>query len=131
MDRKVDAIFESSDPAVSSLSKSLLELLPQHANNTDSAIHTALKAEAGAGVLYSFDNKSASPGSSVALGGLVEQAEKKWMSEQTERIVKGEYEVLDEQGEITVLKGQGRKRSPRQKAVVEKVVEEDDGFELI
>lgn len=129
MDRKVDAIFESSDPAVSSLSKSLLELLPQHSNNTDSAIHTALKAEAG--VLYSFDNKGASPGSSVALGGLVEQAEKKWMSEQTERIVKGEYEVLDEQGEITVLKGQGRKRSPRQKAVVEKVVEEDDGFELI
>jgi hypothetical protein len=129
LDRKVDAMFESNDPAVSNLSKSLLELLPQHANNTDSAIHTALKAEAG--VLYSFDNKGASPGSSVALGGLVEQAEKKWLSEQTDRIVKGEYEVLDAQGETTVLKG--RKKSPKQKATKDAVkeIEEDDGFELV
>jgi hypothetical protein len=129
LERKVDAMLESNDPAVSNLSKSLLELLPQHANNTDSAIHTALKAEAG--VLYSFDNKGASPGSSVALGGLVEQAEKKWLSEQTDRIVKGEYEVLDAQGETTVLKG--KKKSPKQKATQNAVkeIEEDDGFELI
>lgn len=85
-------------------------------------------------MLYSFDNKGASPGSEgskVKLGRLVEQAEKKWLSEQTDRIVKGEYEVLDAQGETTVLKG--RKKSPKQKATKTptKEIEDDEGFELI
>ena len=88
-------------------------------------------------VLYSFDNKGPSPGDkgrTVDLGGLVELAEQKWVSEQTERIVKGEYEVLDNAGETTVI-SKGKKRgSPKQKAtpaVVKSVAEEDDGFELI
>lgn len=66
----------------------------------------------------------------MALGKLVEKAERKWASEQTEKIVKGEYEVLDCEGEVTVL---GKKRSPRQRAakVKSEDVEEDEGFELI
>jgi len=131
LDRKVDASVEASDHTTSTLSKSLLELLPQHANNTNSSIQTALRDVNGdAGAIYSFDNK-ASPGGSVALDNLVEKAEKKWMSEQTERIVKGEYEVLDKEGETTVLKG--KKKSPKQKAAknLAQDVEEDDGFELI
>jgi len=131
LDRKVDASIEANDHTASTLSKSLLELLPQHANNTNSSIQTALRDVNGdAGAIYSFDNK-ASPGSSVALGNLVEKAEKKWMSEQTERIVKGEYEVLDKEGETTVLKG--KKKSPKQKAAknLAQDVEEDDGFELV
>lgn len=131
LDRKVDASLEVNDHGTSTLSKSLLDLLPQHANNTNASIQTALRDASGdAGAIYSFDNK-ASPSGSVALGNLVEKAEKKWMNEQTERIVKGEYEVLDGEGETTVLKG--KKRSPKQKAskILAQDVVEDDGFELI
>ncbi|TVY16339.1 hypothetical protein LARI1_G006614 [Lachnellula arida] len=131
LDRKVDASLEVNDHATSTLSKSLFDLLPQHANNTNGSIQTALRDVSGdAGVIYSFDNK-ASPSGSVALGNLVEKAEKKWMNEQTERIVQGEYEVLDGEGETTVLKG--KKKSPKQKAakILAQDVVEDDGFELI
>jgi hypothetical protein len=72
-------------------------------------------------------------GRNVDLGGLVELAEKKWASEQTERIVKGEYEVLDNEGEKVVV-GKGKKGSPKQRVptvVKDAQVVEDDGFELI
>jgi len=141
MANKVDAIVESNDHIASPLSRSLLELLPQHINNTDSAIQTAIRESASADnseILYSFDNKGPSPGDKgrkVDLGGLVELAEKKWVSEQTERIVKGEYEVLDNEGETTVISKGKKKGSPKQRAlplVTKNVdVEEDDGFELV
>lgn len=56
------------------------------------------------------------------------------MSEQTEKIVRGEYEVLDGEGETTSLKK--GKKSPKQKAVKNepallKDAEDDDGFELV
>ncbi|KAE9370797.1 hypothetical protein N431DRAFT_344062 [Stipitochalara longipes BDJ] len=136
---KVSAVVESNDHTASPLSKSLLELLPQHINNTNSPIQTLIRTNstADAEILYSFDNKGPSPGDkgrTVDLGGLVELAEQKWVSEQTDRIVKGEYEVLDNEGEKTVL-AKGKKRgSPKQRAtpvVVKSVVNEDDGFELI
>lgn len=129
--RKTDAHFEAND---SPLSRSLLELLPQHSNNTDSPIQTALRSP-DSEILYSFDNKGPSPsdaGIKVVLEGLVEKAEQKWVAEQTEKIIRGEYEVLDGRGETTSLrKG---KRSPKQKAAKQTVVkdiEEDDGFELV
>jgi hypothetical protein len=136
---KVSAVVESNDHTASPLSKSLLELLPQHANNTKSPIQTMIRTNSisDAEILYSFDNKGPSPGDNgrtVDLGGLVELAEQKWVSEQTERIVKGEYEVLDNEGEKTVI-SKGKKRgSPKQRAtpeVVKSVVNEDDEFELI
>lgn len=140
MAHKVDAVVESNDHTSSPLSKSLLELLPQHSNNTNSAIHTLIRSSSSANdaeILYSFDNKGPSPGDKgrkVDLGGLVELAEKKWVSEQTERIVKSEYEILDNEGETTVV-GKGRKKgSPKQRAtpvVVKTPIEDDDGFELI
>ncbi len=119
---KADAILESNDHTTSSLSKSLLELIPQHSNNTSSAIQIALRESAAASdadILYSFDNKGPSPGDKgrkVDLGGLVELAEKKFLSEQTDRLVKGEYEVLDHDGETTVLSKNKGKKSPKQKA---------------
>jgi len=141
MVRKIDAVVESNDHTASPLSKSLLELLPQHANNTNTAIQTAIR-EKDEGILYSYDSKIASPtakGRAVGLDSLVEEAEKKWIAEQTDRIVKGEYEVLDGKGEKTVISGKkGKKGSPKQKAVKtmpstlkDVSVEEDDGFELI
>lgn len=136
---KVSAVIESNDHTSSPLSKSLLELLPQHANNTNSPIQTMIHTNSAsdAEVLYSFDSRGPSPGDkgrTVDLGGLVELAEQKWVSEQTERIVKGEYEVLDNEGEKTVLAKGKKKGSPKQRAtpaVVKSVVDEDDGFELI
>lgn len=136
---KVSAVIESNDHTSSPLSKSLLELLPQHANNTNSPIQTMIHTNSAsdAEVLYSFDNRGPSPGDkgrTVDLGGLVELAEQKWVSEQTERIVKGEYEVLDNEGEKTALTKGKKKGSPKQRAtpvVVKSVVDEDDGFELI
>ena len=141
MVRKVDALADADDHTTSPLSKSLLELLPQHANNTNTAIQTAIH-EKDEGVLYSYDSKISSPtekGRAVGLDSLVEQAEKKWIAEQTDRIVKGEYEVLDAEGETTVIAGKkGKKGSPKQRAiktmpaVVKDIsVEEDDGFELV
>lgn len=139
MVRKVDALVDADDHTSSRLSKSLLELLPQHANNTSGAIHTAIRNQ-DAGILYSYDNAGASPGlqgRAVGLDSLVDMAEKKWVMEQTEKIVQGEYEVLDAEGETTVLKGRKKKGSPKQRAVKsmsevgQDVVEEDDGFELV
>ena len=140
--RKIHATIDVNEHNAAPLSKSLLGILPQHVNNTDSAIRTAIRDSASAvdgDILYSFDNKGPSPGSTgrnIDLGGLVDLAEKKWANDQIEKIVNGEYEVLDDQGEITVLKK--GKRSPKQKAA--KVTPaipktfgkaEDDGFELI
>jgi hypothetical protein len=106
-----------------------MDLLPTHANNTVAAVGVARGDE---GVLYNFDCK-VSPSSAVGLEGLVEKAEIRWAAEQTDRIVKGEYEVLDGEGERVVL-GRG-KRSPKAKAkegaVVESKLEYDDGFELV
>ncbi|TAQ83065.1 hypothetical protein B7494_g8611 [Chlorociboria aeruginascens] len=128
--RTVDARNDAMEDASAPLSRSLLELIPQHANNTSSSIHTALRENADAGVLYSFDKK-VSPGKTVELGSLIERAEKKWEFEMTEKIVKGEYEVLDDQGESVVI-GKGRgKKSPKSKAKVEKRVDEDEDFELL
>jgi hypothetical protein len=62
-------------------------------------------------------------------------AEKKWVMEQTEKMVKGEYEVLDDEGAITFLTRKKKKDSPKQKAAKnaakDVLVQEDDGFELI
>jgi len=139
MARKVDAAIEANDHTSSPLSKSLLDLLPTHTNNTSSAIHTAIRASSD-DILYSYDNKGKSPGQKgreVGLEGLVEQAEKKFLAKQTERIVKGEYEVIDGEGESTVLSQKKGKKSPKQKAlktessVVASALEDDDGFELL
>ncbi|KAL5331794.1 hypothetical protein ACEPPN_001332 [Leptodophora sp. 'Broadleaf-Isolate-01'] len=138
---KASAVVDANDHTSSSLSRSLLELLPQHSNNTESAIQVALResaAAADADILYSFDNRGPSPGDkgrNVDLGGLVDLAEQKWINKKTEDIVKGEYEVLDNSGDTVLFKGKGKK-SPKQKAIkVEPVVPkaglEDDDYELI
>lgn len=136
--RKLDATQDANDHD-STLSRSLLDLLPTHGNNTSSSIQTTIRA-ADEGIFYSFDNKGKSPGQNgraVGLGGLVEEAEKKFLAEQTDRLVKGEYEVLDGQGETTILGKKGKKGSPKQNAVktetsiVATKLEDDDGFELI
>jgi len=138
LSHKCDAIVDAKEHSGEKLSRSLLELMPQHSNNVDSAIQTALCDSADGEILYSFDNKGPSPsnkGRAVDLGGLLDLAEKKWVAEQTDKIVKGEYEVLDLEGEPTVIKGKkGRspKHSPKQKAqVVAKVVVEDEDYELV
>jgi len=137
--RKMDAAIEANDHDSSPLSKSLLDLLPTHANNTNSPIQTAMRASDD-GVFYSFDNMGKSPGKNgrpVDLGGLVEQAEKKFLAEQTEKIVKGEYEIIDGQGETTILGRKGKKGSPKQRAVktetsvVATKLDDEDDFELV
>jgi len=86
--------------------------------------------------LYSFDNKGKSPGvkgREVDLGGLVELAEKKWAAEQTDRILKGEYEVIDSSGESVVV-GKKGKKSPKSRAKemeIKNAGDDDEGFELI
>jgi hypothetical protein len=128
---KMNRPFESND--INSLSKSLLSILPQHTNNTAPAIITSVPRDERPDTLYSFDSRGPTPGGKanrVALNGLIEQAEQKWIAEQTEKIIRGEYEVLDAQGEKTNLKK--GKKSPKQKAKkVESVVDEDEGFELV
>ena len=136
----MDAVAESNEHVSSPLSRSLLELLPTHVNNTHAAIQIAAAESADAEVLYSFDSQGPSPGShgrKVDYSGLVERAEQKWEGKETDRIVQGEYEVLDDQGETTVFR-KGKKGSPKQAAkwspsIIKDVdvMEEDDGFELL
>jgi hypothetical protein len=141
---KVNSIREVNDHTSSPLSQSLLDLLPTHANNKNLLIRTTAEPSwtSPDEILYSYDNKGPSPGPrgrEIDLGGLIEKAEKKWEEGQVERIVKGEYEVLDADGETTQLtSGKKGKRSPKQKATKPEAkkgktfeVEEDDGFELI
>jgi hypothetical protein len=136
--RKVDAQLEAQSNSRSDLSRSLLDLLPQHNQKSSSSIQTAIRASGDEGILYSFDSKGKSPGQKgreVDLGGLVEMAEQKFLNEQTERMIKEDYEVLDADGESVVLaSGKGkRKGSPKNNAVKTevKVEDDDDGFELI
>lgn len=89
--------------------------------------------------LYSFDIKGPSPGvkgRSVELEKLVEMAEKKWEGKMTDKIVEGEYEVLDCEGENITLTKKGKKNMklksrPPHVQVSSKAVDEDDDFELI
>lgn len=138
--RKVDAYIEAADHASHPLSQSLLDLLPTHSNNTSPSIATAIMNAGDEGVLYSFDRRD-TPDNRVDLGGLVDLAEQKWANEQTEKIIRGEYEVLDAEGE-TILQRQRGRKSPRSKALSRTRAEtktkaeeveplEDDGFELI
>lgn len=89
--RKVDAQLEAQSNSRSDLSRSLLDLLPQHNQKSSSSIQTAIRASGDEGILYSFDSKGKSPGQKgreVDLGGLVEMAEQKFLNEQTERMIK-------------------------------------------
>lgn len=126
--------MESSSQKADPLSKSLIDLLPEHYNNTESAVQV-LGDES---ILYSFA-KGSSPnarGREIGLEGLVEKAERKWAAEQTERIIKGEYEVLDLSGEaVKSKKGKKGSRSPKNRATKNETmatpIEEVDGFELV
>ena len=125
--KKADAIVESRDGKGVGLERSLLDLLPTYRDAEE-----GVRVAPDAGVFYSFD-KAAGPGAKMDLGGLVERAERKWESERTERIVRGEYEVLGLEGEtLRVGKGKkGRGGSPKLKEEVRDVVDEDEGFELV
>ncbi|KAF7949578.1 uncharacterized protein EAE97_003087 [Botrytis byssoidea] len=138
--RKIDAHVEAADKTSHPLSRSLLDLLPTHYNNTSPSVSTAIMNTGDEGVLYSFD-RTGTPSNRVDLGGLVDLAEQRWVNEQTEKIVRGEYEVLDAEGE-TVLQRQRGRKSPRSKALSRTRGDskakshkseplEDDGFELI
>lgn len=133
--RKLEAQIEAKSN--SDISRSLLELVPHHVPNASTGIQTAVFASGDEGVLYPFEYIEASPskkGRAVGFGGLIEKAEEKFLDKQTEQMVKEDYEVLDTEGESIVLKAdKKRKGSPKQKAAKTemKLVEEDDGFELI
>lgn len=79
-----------------------------------------------ADIIYSFDAHSA-PTETVGLTTLVEKAEKEFASRETDRIVRTEYEMLDESGETVVNKGKGKRGSPKQRA---EATDEDDWEEI-
>jgi hypothetical protein len=84
-----------------------------------------------ADILYSFDAPTA-PREAVGLDNLVEKAEKEFMSREIDRIVRNEYEILDESGEVkTMTKGKGKKGSPRQQAKAVETEEDEDDWEEI
>jgi hypothetical protein len=119
--RKEDALREISSPT---LSRSLTELLP----GTSAAPRSS---SIDSGVLYSYDAPT-TPRKVVGLNSLVEKAEMEWQSRETDKIVRDEYAVLDESGEVKVMtKGKGKKGSPRQRAQVVARDEGDDDWETI
>jgi hypothetical protein len=119
--RKKDALSEVA--SASSLSRSLSDLIQSPSTSTRTS-------SIDSGVLYSFDAPS-TPRKVVGLNSLVEKAEMEWRSRETDNIVRNEYEILDESGEVKVMaKGKGKKGSPRQRAQVA-VVEDEDDWETI
>jgi hypothetical protein len=106
------------------LSRSLSDLIP-------SSPGASRKPAPDAGILYSFD-ASSTPREAVGLDSLVEKAEKEFASRETDRIVRHEYEILDESGEVQVVsKGKGKKGSPRQRAKVLASNEDEEDWEEI
>lgn len=103
------------DTASSPLSRSLLDLIPVHMNNISGAVNMMGSSPADVaispdvGVFYSFDRREA-PGKPVELGDLVERAERRWEEERIEKVVRGEWEVLDGEGERVRLGGKSGKR---------------------
>jgi hypothetical protein len=119
--RKQEALKEVASG--SSLSRSISDLLPSPSASTRNS-------SVDSGVLYSFDAPS-TPRKVVGLNSLVEKAEMEWQSRETDKIVRDEYEILDDSGEVKVMaKGKGKKGSPRQRAQVV-VVEDEDDWETI
>jgi hypothetical protein len=119
--RKQDALKEVSSG--SSLSRSFADLLPSPSTSTRTA-------STDSGVLYSFDAPT-TPRKVVGLNSLVEKAEMEWQSRETDKIVRDEYEILDESGEVKAMtKGKGKRGSPRQRAQIV-IVEDEDDWETI
>jgi hypothetical protein len=119
--RKEDALKESSSGT--SLSRSLGDLLPGTSATSNSSFDS--------GVLYSYDAPT-TPRKVVGLNSLVEKAEMEWQSRETDKIVRDEYAVLDESGEVKVMpKGKGKKGSPKQRAQLVVARDEDDEWETI
>lgn len=123
--RKKDNILEvrSASP---SLSQSLGDLAPTSPADPRNP-------PADGGVLYSFDAPTA-PRKSIGLDNLVEKAERDFLSRETDKIVRNEYEILDESGEIKAMtkgKGKSKKGSPRQRAKVVATNEDEDDWEQI
>ena len=111
--RKTDALVEAAE---GSMSRSLLELLPEGRDGGNGAD----------GVVYSFDAET-SPKLEVGLDKLIEGAEERYRSKETDKLVRKEYEILDEAGE-TVKIG---KRSPKIKAVNKVIVLDEEDYELV
>jgi len=78
--------------------------------------------------LYSFDKKS-SPSESVGLGGLIENAERKWREKETVRLVRSEWEVLDGEGEREGRRG--RRAGVKDVVVKGGGLGDDEDYELV
>lgn len=127
--RKVDAALESND-----------EIALAESKNTDLPTpFTMLIESADSEILYSFDKEGRSPnenGTEVGLDSLVDRAEEKWESRQTERMVK-EYEILNSIGETERLRRRkcrsraGQVQEEEMKEGEQGGTENDEGFEVI
>jgi len=123
--RKQSAYDEISS-GETTLSASMLGLLP----STQTSSFKDHSASTDAGITYSFDATSG-PKKAVGLDALVDQAEQRFMSKETDKIVRNEYEILDVDGESVGMK-MGKKSSPKHKAaVVPEITAEDDDYELV
>lgn len=122
--RKADARAEVCSP--NTMSRSLAELAPHNL-----PIKQARTPSVEAGILYSFDAKS-SPRNGIGLDALVEKAEREWSNRETVKLVRNEYEMLDERGEVTVIREgkKGKKGSPKQRPQLV-VAEDEDDWERI
>lgn len=127
--RKLGALEEISftNP---SLSQSLMDILPVSAR-------AGRDAPVDAGVIYSFDAKT-SPHNGIALDGLVEKAERDFLSKEVEKMVRDEYEYLDVSGDSIIVGtgSSGSKKAKRQERKMKEqkpqlLVEEEDDWERV
>jgi hypothetical protein len=115
--RKQDAMAESRAGESDTMSKSLLDLI------SDGSLTSNVASDEG--VLYSFDAKS-SPREQVGLDLLVKRAEESFKNKETDKLVRNEYEMLDESGEIV-----SKRKSPKNRPLPALVLDDDEEYEMI
>jgi len=127
-------MLEVASPAT--LSRSLIDLIPAStASNNRSKARTPAVAIGGS---YYFEAPSPPRKVTVGLDSLVERAEKEFRSRETDKMVREEYEILDDAGETTVLamkhNGKKGKKSPKvlpKVALPILVIDDEDDWERI
>jgi hypothetical protein len=84
---------------------------------------------ADAGVMYSFDATRAPSHGSQILNAALAKAVERFEDRETVKLVKDEYEVLDDEGESVGLTPAGRSRKAKLQPII--VPDADEDYELV
>lgn len=135
--RKNDAIHESTTP--SELAQSLMDMLPTNRTLSQPKIISVppsafYESKGDEGASYSFETSMISD-NKLGLESLIDEAEKQFITGETERIVREEWQTIDEQGQIQRPKSKKGKKTRVAKDIERKqgvaIEADEDGWEVL